>query len=236
MSQNRNFLGVFDDLLMNFTRLATQLFRDMLVKLGKILMKKTMITSTLMTLFTSLLVTPSFAADSFDYSQHNFTVKSGNMSLKYRDHSRLDKWMTQFDVKIAGYGYAYRYQQSKGNVEHRFRLSLPKALDYKGFSIAPRFEYRAFNKESKDDFANVWLRVQYQKKFGAFKAYAKIQPKFAIDRDGYDDGEYYEAQNNYGVDYKVSDKLSVGVYLEQNTDDDWNVKSEFIATKVSYKF
>lgn len=199
-------------------------------------MKKTMITSTLMTLFTSLLVTPSFAADSFDYSQHNFTVKSGNMSLKYRDHSRLDNWMTQFDVKIAGYGYAYRYQQSKGNVEHRFRLSLPKALDYKGFSIAPRFEYRAFNKESKDDFANVWLRVQYQKKFGAFKAYAKIQPKFAIDRDGYDDGEYYEAQNNYGVDYKVSDKLSVGVYLEQNTDDDWNVKSEFIATKVSYKF
>ena len=199
-------------------------------------MKKTMITSTLMTLFTSLLVTPSFAADSFDYSQHNFTVKSGNMSLKYRDHSRLDNWMTQFDVKIAGYGYAYRYQQSKGNVEHRFRLSLPKALDYKGFSIAPRFEYRAFNKESKDDFANVWLRVQYQKKFGAFKAYAKIQPKFAIDRDGYDDGEYYEAQNNYGVDYKVSDKLSVGVYLEQNTDDDWNVKSEFIATKVSCKF
>ena len=189
-----------------------------------------------MTLFTSLLVTPSFASDSFDYSQHNFTVKSGNMSLKYRDHSRLDNWMTQFDVKIAGYGYAYRYQQSKGNVEHRFRLSLPKALDYSGFSIAPRFEYRAFNKESKDDFANVWLRVQYQKKFGAFKAYAKIQPKFAIDRDGYDDGEYYEAQNNYCVDYKVSDKLSVGVYLEQNTDDDWNVKSEFIATKVSCKF
>ena len=236
MSQNHNVLGAFDDLLMNFTRLATQLLRDMLVKLGIILMKKTMITSTLMTLFTSLLVTPSFASDSFDYSQHNFTVKSGNMSLKYRDHSRLDNWMTQFDVKIAGYGYAYRYQQSKGNVEHRFRLSLPKALDYKGFSIAPRFEYRAFNKDSKDDFANVWLRVQYQKKFGAFKAYAKIQPKFAIDRDGYDDGEYYEAQNNYGVDYKVSDKLSVGVYLEQNTDDDWNVKSEFIATKVSCKF
>jgi hypothetical protein len=30
--------------------------------------------------------------------------------------------------------------------------------------------------------------------------------------------------------------LTFGVYLEQNHDDDWNVKSEFIATKVSYKF
>ena len=199
-------------------------------------MKKTIITSTLMTLFATLFVTPSFAVDSFDYSQHNFTVKSGNMSLKYRDHSRLDKWMTQFDVKLADYGYAYRYQEIKGNVEHRFRLSFPKALDYKGFSIAPRFEYRAFNQESTDDFANFWLRFQYQKKFGAFKAYIKLQPKLAIDRDGYEDGEYYEAQNNYGLDYKVSDQLSVGVYLEQNTDDDWKVKSEFIATKVSYKF
>jgi len=158
------------------------------------------------------------------------------MSLKYRDHSRLDKWMTQFDIKIAGYGYAYRYQESKGNVEHRFRVSLPKAFKYNDFSVAPRFEYRAFDKESKDDFANVWLRFQYSKKFGAFKAYAKIQPKFAIDRDGYDNGEYYEAQNNYGVDYKVSDKLTVGVYLEQNYNDDWDVKSEFVATKISYKF
>jgi hypothetical protein len=40
MSQNRDVFGEFDDLLMNFTRLATQLFRDMLVKLGKFLMKK----------------------------------------------------------------------------------------------------------------------------------------------------------------------------------------------------
>ena len=187
-------------------------------------------------MFFSLLVTPSFATDSFDYSQHNYTIKSGNMSLKYRDHSRLDKWMTQFDFKHSGIGYAYRYQESKGDVEHRFRVSLPKYLKYNGFSVAPRFEYRAFDKESKDDFANVWLRFQYAKKFGAFKVYAKIQPKFAIDRDGYDDCEYYEAQNNYGVDYKVSDKLTVGVYLEQNHNDDRDVKSEFVATKISYKF
>ena len=200
------------------------------------LLKMLILFSTFLIMFFSLLATPSFATDSFDYSQHNYTIKSGNMSLKYRDHSRLDKWMTQFDIKHSNIGYAYRYQESKGNVEHRFRVSLPKAFKYNGFSVAPRFEYRAFDKESKDDFANVWLRFQYAKKFGAFKAYAKIQPKFAIDRDGYDDGEYYEAQNNYGVDYKVSDKITVGVYLKQNHNDDWDVKSEFVATKISYKF
>ena len=204
---------------------------------SRILMLKIFILfSTFLIILFLLLVTPSFATDSFDYSQHNYTIKLGNTSLKYREHSRLDKWMTQFDIKHSGIGYAYRYQESKGNVEHRFRVNLPKALKYNGFSVAPRFEYRAFDKESKDDFANVWLRFQYSKKFGAFKAYAKIQPKFAIYRDGYDDGEYYEAQNNYGVDYKVSDKITVGVYLEQNHNDDWNVKSEYFATKVSYRF
>ncbi len=201
-----------------------------------LLLKMLILFSTFLIMLFSLLVTSSHATVSFDYSQHNYTIKSGNMSLKYRDHSRLDKWMTQFDIKHSGIGYAYRYQESKGNVEHRIRVSLPKYLKYNGFSVAPRFEYRAFDEESKDDFANVWLWFQYAKKFGAFKAYAKIQPKFAIDRDRYDDGEYYEAQNNYGVDYKVSDKLTIGVYLEQNHDDDWNVKSEFIATKISYKF
>ena len=201
-----------------------------------LLLKIFILFSTFLIILFLLLVTPSFATDSFDYSQHNYTIKLGNTSLKYREHSRLDKWMTQFDIKHSGIGYAYRYQESKGNVEHRFRVNLPKALKYNGFSVAPRFEYRAFDKESKDDFANVWLRFQYSKKFGAFKAYAKIQPKFAIYRDGYDDGEYYEAQNNYGVDYKVSDKITVGVYLEQNHNDDWNVKSEYFATKVSYRF
>jgi len=199
-------------------------------------MKKFVAYSTFLLMFKILFVVPSIAVDSFDYSQHNYTIKSGSMSLKYRDHSRLDKWMTQFDIKLSGIGYAYRYQESKGNVEHRFRVSLPKAFKYNGFSVAPRFEYRAFDKESKDDFANMWIRFQYEKKFGAFKAYAKIQPKFAIDKDGYDDGEYYEAQSNYGVDYKVSDNLFVGVYLKQNHNDDWNVKSEYFATKVSYRF
>ena len=199
-------------------------------------MKKFVAYSTLLLMFKILFVVPSIAVDSFDYAQHNYTIKSGSMGLKYRDHSRLDKWMTQFDIKLSGIGYAYRYQESKGNVEHRFRVSLPKAFKYNGFSVAPRFEYRAFDKESKDDFANMWIRFQYEKKFGALKAYAKIQPKFAIDKDGYDDGEYYEAQSNYGVDYKVSDNLSVGVYLKQNHNDDWNVKSEYFATKVSYRF
>ena len=182
----------------------------------------------------ALFATPSFAKDSFDYSQHNYDVKLGNVKVTYRDHEDLDKWMTQVDTKILGIGYAYRYQESKGKVEHRLRVNGPKIVKLGGFSVAPRLEYRDL--ENKDDFGNLWIRMQYSQKVGKAKTYIKLQPKLAFGRDGYDDGEFYTAQNAVGVDYKVGGGVKVGIYLEQNTDADWNVKSEYIGTNLSYKF
>lgn len=181
-----------------------------------------------------MFATPSLAKDSYDYSQHNYAVKLGSVKVTYRDHEDLDKWMTQFDTKILGFGYAYRYQESKGKVEHRLRINGPKIVKRGGFSVAPRLEYRDL--ENKDDFGNLWIRMQYAQKVGKAKAYIKVQPKLAFGRDGYDDGEFYTAQNVVGVDYKVGSGVSVGVYLEQNTDADWNVKSEYVGTNLSYKF
>jgi hypothetical protein len=180
-----------------------------------------------------LFATPSLAKDSFDYSQHNYTVKTGNLAVTYRDHADLDKSMTQVDYKFAGFGYAYRYQESKGNVEHRLRLNTPTIWRAGRLSLTPRIELRDF--ENKDDYGNVWLRLQAKAKIGNAKAYIKIQPKLAFGRDGYDDGEFYTAQNSVGVDYKLG-AYSVGVYVEQNTDADWNVKSEYIGTNLSYRF
>ena len=181
-----------------------------------------------------LFATPSLAKDSFDYSQHNYSVKLGNAKVTYRDHADLDKWMTQFDTKIAGIGYAYRYQESKGQVEHRLRVNGPKIVKLGGFSVTPRLEYRDL--ENKDNFANLWVRMQYSQKVGKAKAYIKVQPKLAFGREGYNGGEFYTAQNLVGVDYRVGGGVKVGIYVEQNTDADWNVKSEYIGTNLSYKF
>lgn len=180
-----------------------------------------------------LFAVPSYAKDSYDYSQHNYKVKTGNLAVTYRDHADLDKWMTQVDYKFAGFGYAYRYQESKGKVEHRLRLNTPTIWRAGPVSLTPRIELRDF--EKKDDFGNVWLRFQAKTKIGNSKAYIKVQPKLAFGRDGYDDGEFYTAQNLVGVDYKLG-AYSVGVFYEQNTDDDWNVKSEYIGTNLAYRF
>lgn len=182
-----------------------------------------------------MFTTSTFALD--DYSQHNFKVTKDNLSVTYRDHDNLDKSMAQIDYKFAGFGYGYRYQESKGDVEHRLRLNTPSLIKWGNLKVTPRFEYRAFDKETKDDFGNVWLRFEYKHNItDNMSAYVKVQPKFAIDKEGFDDGEYYESQNNIGVDYKLSDTVTVGMFGEKNYDQDWDTQSIFLGTNISYKF
>ena len=183
-----------------------------------------------------LFATPTFALD--NTSQHNFKLKKDNLSLTYRDHQNLDKWMTQIDYKLAGFGYAYRYQESKGNVEHRLRMNTPSLIKWGNLKVTPRIEYRMFDKEGKDDYGNVWLRIQYKQKItDRLSAYLKLQPKFAFANDKYDDGDFYTSQNNIGVDYKINNSMTFGVFAEKNTTDKLSeTKSIFLGTNVSVKF
>ena len=185
-----------------------------------------------------LFATPTLAdKKSYDYTQHNFKVKTGDIALTYRDHDTLDKSMGQIDYKIEGFTTSYRYQDSKGEVEHRVRLTSPTLLKVGNLKVSSRLEYRMFDKESKDDFGNVWIRAKYnQSLFGNVSGYIAIQPKLAFASDEFNDGEFYSAQNQVGVDYKVNSNLTVGAFYEQNTDEDWHVTEEFIGTNVTVKF
>lgn len=185
-----------------------------------------------------LFATPTLAdKKSYDYTQHNFTVKTGDVALTYRDHDTLDTSMGQIDYNIEGFTTSYRYQDNKGEVEHRVRLTSPTLLKLGNLKISKRLEYRMFDKESKDDFGNVWIRAKYnQALFGNVSGYIAIQPKLAFASDEFDDGEFYSAQNQVGVDYKVNSNLTVGAFYEQNTDEDWHVTEEFIGTNVTVKF
>ena len=189
----------------------------------------------LMTLVTGLLfATPVFALD--NYSQHNFKTTKDNLSLTYRDHDNLDKFMAQVDYKFAGFGYAYRYQESKGQVEHRLRLNIPAFVKLGNLKVSSRVELRDF--EKKDDYANVWLRFQYKQKItNDLSGYVLLQPKFAFGKDKFDDGDFYTSQNRIGLDYKLSNSVGVGVFAEKNTGDKLSeTKSIFLGTNVSVKF
>lgn len=179
--------------------------------------------------------TPTFALD--DYTQHNFTASKDNLSVTVREHDGLDKWMGQIDYKFSGWGYGYRYQESKGDVEHRLRLNAPTLVKFYGVSVTPRVEYRSFDKSSKDDFTNVWLRIQYKHNITEnLSGYIKIQPKFSFGYNKFDDGRFYESQNNIGFDYKLPNGVTIGIFGEKNYDEHLERKDLFLGTNVSVKF
>ena len=182
-----------------------------------------------------LFTTPSFALDNF--SQHNVKAKFGDASITYRGHKNLDKWMTQIDYKPGKVGYAYRYQESKGNVEHRLRLNSPSLITLGNLKFVPRLEYRYFEKKGKDDFLSLWVRWQYKQKItNNLSGYIWVAPKLSFDQDGRDNGDFSGSQNRLGFDYKLTDDVSFGIFGEKNTDDDWDTTSIYLGTQLTFKF
>lgn len=175
-----------------------------------------------------------------DYSEHNFKVSTGNLSITAREYDGLDKWMGQIDYKVnvpLVSGVAYRYQESKGDVEHRYRINGKTLVKWGNLSVSPRVEWRAFDKDSKDDFGNVWIRFNYKQPITErLSGYLLLQPKFAFANDKYSDGEYYTSQNQLGLDYKVTDAVTFGIFGEKNYDENWDTDSIFLGTNVSVKF
>jgi hypothetical protein len=178
---------------------------------------------------------PAYALDNF--SQHNVKAKFGNASIAYRGHKNLDKWMTQIDYKPGKVGYAYRYQENKGNVEHRLRLNSPSLITLGNLKFVPRLEYRYFEKKGKDDFLSLWVRWQYKQKItNNLSGYIWVAPKLSFDQDGRDNGDFSGSQNRLGCEYKLTDNVSFGIFGEKNFDDDWNTKSVFLGTELTFKF
>ena len=177
----------------------------------------------------------SKAAESFDFTQHNVKLQSGNYAIGYRDHKNKDKWHLEPSVKFDKWAIAYRYAKSKGKLENRLRIT-HSGVKKNGFGIKPRMEVRNFSDTTKDDFSNLWLMVSYKKSFGKFTPYIEICPKFAFASDKYDNGSHYETESEMGVMYKVSDSLSVGGLFEIITDKSNHTKAQFLGTNLKLKF
>lgn len=181
-------------------------------------------------------ISPAHAVE--DYVENNIQFKTGNSSITFRKYTAgVDYNMVQLDTKLAGWGYTYRWTDSGGTVENRYRLTAPKIDLVGNFYLKPRTEIKTYESGAKDDFVNLQpiIAADYEIT-DKLSAYIDLKPKFAVGSDKYSDGEFYESQNDFGIDYALSDALSVGVFYEYNTDGDGNKTDDFLGTSVVVKF
>jgi len=169
-----------------------------------------------------LVATPSFA-DDWDVHQNNYQLSKDNYHIRIRDYSGKDTQHVQVGYKTGKWKFQYQYWENKGKIEHRPRF------DYDFV----RVEYRDI--EGKDEYFRVWLKLNYKQ--GNFKL--SVNPRFAFDKDGVDEGTLENILTIAEYKFKVNKNLSIvpAVWYQVEGEKDFGKKkSLYSALNLKYKF
>ena len=178
---------------------------------------------------------PIFTANAKDWSnrvENNFTVDGKHWGIGGRSYMNYGTSHVILRYKFDGrWASQYRYVTNKGGdtIEHWFRLQ-HKDIKLWAFFWDSRIEYRI--KESRDDAFR--FRPQTGFKFNVHrraKAYYIIEPHWEYDF-GKSKGYYKFAQNFIGFDMMLNKNVSLGPFIEIDTNDNWEKELVFLGTQL----
>lgn len=181
-----------------------------------------------------LVTTYSASAEDFKHVETNWMIKKGNASFGYRHN---------FDLDVSHQIYRYDFAESPFRVEYRsvvkgtrqedwFRIQM-KQFKHNGFWYNHRIEHRI--REDKDNVFR--YRPQFGYKFSTTvlggKPYITFEPQFQYT---YDTKEKFfsHMQTFIGTKYKVTDKFTVGPFVEIDTDDSFKKELAFLGVDFKY--
>lgn len=177
-------------------------------------------------------VIPAAAKDWSDRVQNNFTVDGkhwgfgGRFYFNYGTSQMILRY--KFDDSWASQ-YRYVMKSDPGANEHWFRLQ-HKDIRFKEFFWNSRIEYRI--KESTDDVFR--FRPQTGFKFNVLekaKVYYVIEPHWEYNF-GKSRGRFKFTQHFLGFDGKLNKNVTLGSFIEIDTNDNWEMELAFLGTRV----
>lgn len=196
---------------------------------------KTIITAIAIAAISIFAVEKAMAED-WDKSQHNFKVDMNEFNFEYRAERNSTEDHIQFGYKpMSKLNLQLRYRDNAdAEDEYRFRGTYDV---YEGEHLyaKQRLEYRHW--QNKDDFWRVRPIIGVQKKFSDFKVYAETQLTYNVGKKGEkNDFKLDDGQFKVGVDYKITKDVTLGGFVQRDTDGDFNNKQTFFGTNIKYSF
>ncbi len=186
-------------------------------------------------IFAFVVTVPVFPAIAKDWSnrvENNFTVDGKHWGLGGRSYMNYCKSHVILRYKFNdSWTSQYRYVTSKGGytIEHWFRLK-HKDISLGAFFWNSRIEYRI--KESTDDVFRI--RPQTGFKFNALemiKAYYIAEPHWEYNFNK-GKGYFKFAQHFIGFDIRLNENVSLGPFIEIDTNDNWERELVFLGSQL----
>jgi len=182
-----------------------------------------------------LICSTSAIAGDFDTSQHNFKLKQDKVSLEYRETLDSDKDHLQLGYDITdNVTLEYRYVDS-ADIENRFRIKAKHKWS-EMLTVGTKVEYRKF--QDADDYYRLIPIIRLSTgKLVNMEGYVNFEPRFNFGKQGEsNDLRVDTTQTKIGFDYNLTDKVTVGPFLQYETDGDFDKTDVFFGTAVSVNF
>lgn len=195
-------------------------------------------------IFTGLIIlsglfSTGLRADYDERIENNYKVKFSNGitvgGRRYLDYdANYTHDILRWDIDKTN-RLEYRYTKKRGEVKHWYRY---QHKDWKKgcWFYNSRYEYR----DQPDRDYNVFRyrpQMGCKQKFEnkAWRFYYILEPQIQWSGNTHD-WKFSHAQHFLGVDFKITDKLEFGPFIEIDTDDSWQHERWFVGTELNYKF
>lgn len=184
----------------------------------------------------TLLALPAKA--DFDTSENNWQVKSGRFDFALRTYINKDYVHGQIGVKVyknlkVSYRYAEIDVDNGADIsEHRIRAENQVNI-LSWLYITPRVEYRIFGNDG-DNHWRLRPEIGVHHTIDKFYVYAHFSPMWSF---GLEEGNktFTRTKTKVGVDYMITENVSVGPFYQHDTDGNWNTSNQFIGTNVKIR-
>jgi len=199
-------------------------------------------------------VSAAYAAEDFKKIENTVRVETKGIGVDMQ--ANINNADRVFGIDYTLKGITGRYERAEGATdasdENRISLGYDRTWIQRG-PIAVSAGVTAQYRMPDDSASDRWFKISPVVKVtmypmrsvdaegkasdGKIAVYGQAQPNVAYDKAGVTDfTEIVDTNWKAGVDYSVTKNLTAGVYVQTDTDKDWNRTSTFVGTGLKIKF